>query len=600
MRLQNIKKKLQNLDNLPYKLQWLCVILIIGIFGSFIATVYLCESQIFWIYDVFYWHVKLNNGVYQIKHYGFLSYLVSIIKEINVYEYNSSSLLLLIPFNFFSPFSRYSYILSSYLLYSTFLIASINYFCRRILNEKGFYFFLFVTFFVLTLPNFISVALIGYVPALLCASLSILAYTMYWNKPIEQRNIKEIFLIAVVVYSVFLLRRPMVYMIIGFCTSAFLFSFYNMVVTGFTKEKILKLVKNYVFFAGFIIFMALIFQHGLLLHIINTSYTNAYSYWQGVWQKHYDYFIEFNGFLIPILALISVTVALLYKKVLSIRNVQIPLFLLLNVFIIIILFMQIQIMGQQHNTMLLMPSFILLIFILLNNLKKIQKNNLIVPILMLILILIYSLNAVLSLYYYQLTNPTLKTFIKNEKFLSHRLIPLRELDYKQKKEFFDLFFNKIITKGAYYTIIKGNTSISAIHSYNFYTKEDKDFQYSIYLPDIDQRDLLNTKLMRIQYFIVNPNNELQARNPENKQQTVRITRESFVQKQNIGKAFTIVAQKKYPNGVTYIVYKKYRKITKEEIQEYLNEFYKYYPDWQGKDFTNIDKYMAEQDKYYGK
>ncbi len=556
-----------------------------------------------------YFYIKNESPIYIFDYSGYFenykmmgrllfsdlkSFLNTLILSIRSYDYNYSSVVLLMPFYKLIGDSRFAYILSLTIMYVFPCILLITHCIMNIIREHNeisqkeeLIYFAFTMILVFTYTRLWSPTLrglsdiIGLLPIIL-AFLLIKKHNF-----INKQKVIFPIILGVLVYLPFLFRRWYIYFIIGFYLSMFIIDLLELKKTEKDKKKeiFFNAFKNYFLAGCTTIIMALLIQLPLIKSILNENYSETYNGYQVSLLSHFQNFWNEFGFILIILALVAIILAIFRKK-----YKKETLFCVLNTAIFWFAFGQVQNMGVHHY---LGISFWIILLVMLGIRQIYEVLPKYKNIYLIIILVIFSVNFT-------------TTFIFRDKHIP--IISQNNKYYKLKYYNFNEL-KRLITNIE--EILKDppeenaeNPKISVLADSEVISDNLIDLLGNVTIKDnivyathIDSRDGINFNSLFTKYIVVTSVSQLGTN--ANGQYVIDVPNKMIYQNKGIGKAYKFFSGPYLlDNGVEAYIYEKERDFTKEEVEEYLNELFKIYPNWQDK-YTYFDKVLLESDVYLG-
>lgn len=569
-------------------------ILILGCFLSILIFSYFYvrnESPIYiFDYSGYFENYKMMGNLLLTDFKEFINTLVISIRTM---DYNYSSVVLLMPFYYLFGASRIVYIESLTLVYLFSSILLITYIFIKVIKDNNalnkkeeliYYTFTILLTFMYTrlwsptLRGLSDIA--GFVPI-------IVSFILVYKKPLNQKQ-KIIYpiLLGLVIYLPFLLRRWYVYYIIGFYLSLFIID-----LIGFIKEKEKKsyfknCFKNYFITGITTLALAIICQLPLLKNILMQNYSDSYNGFQRNLLGHFQGFLNEFGIIIVVCLLIGIILSIIRKKYL-----KITIFSTLNIILFWFFFGRVQSMGVHH---FLGISFwvILIAMIGIRHIFELLPRKLCNIFLILVLV-IFGINFCTTFIFRDTHVPIISQNNTYYKFKYNNFNELTRLidDLEilitdpQEQPSENLKFSVLAE-----SIVISDNIIDLLGDTNI--KDN-----IIYATHVDSRDGINFSSLFTKYIVVT--NPSQLGTNSTGQYVIDIPNKMIINGEAVGKAYNLVSGPYYlDNDVEAYIYEKNRSFTKEEVEEYWNAIYKYYPEWKDK-YNYIDKILLESDLYLG-
>ena len=569
-------------------------ILIIGCFLSILIFTYFYvrnESPIYiFDYSGYFENFKLMGELLVTNIKEFLNTLIVSIRSM---DYNYSSVVLLMPFYYLFGNSRLVYIEALTIVYLFPSILLIVYSFMQIikrnnkLNNKEeliyYTFTILLTFMYTRLwsPTLRGLSDIsGLIPI-------IISFIIVYKKPLTEKiKIRYPILLGITVYLPFLLRRWYVYYIIGFYLSLFIMDFIYFLKSNRKKEVFFNCLKNY-FIAGITtLLLAVICQLPLLKNILSQDYSNAYNGYQQSLMGHLEGFFNEFGIIIILFIIIGLILSIVRKK-----YIKPTIFCLLNIIIFWISFGTVQSMGVHHY---LGISFwvIIIVMIGIRHLYELLPKKIAYSFLAMILVL-FAINFCTTFIFRDSHIPIIS---QNNTYYKFKYINYSEL-IRLINDLETLMIDPIdqTSENPKFSVLAESTAISDNLIDLLGNTDIKD--NIIYATHVDSRDGINFNSLFTKYIVVTNPSQL-GTNPEG-QYTIDVPNQMIYNEEGIGKAYNLVSGPYFlDNEVEAYIYEKIRSFTRNEVEEYFDSLYNYYPEWQEK-YNAFDKVLLESNLFIG-
>lgn len=555
-------------------------------------TVYFVTSEhniYYWDYDG-YWRFWEDMSV-RIAHQPYKAFKF-ILGSINCNDYNVLPVVIPTVFSLLPLSSRLSYILSISTFYYIPVILLFSYiFCNFIIkDQRSIGNWTIATILPATFVAFWVPTLAGYPD--ICGLVFILLAVLYQFKFDigDKVQIKKMIVLGILLWSPFLLRRWYAYTVVSLYFSLPILNY----LLFFDKTRMwlkLRTICIAFFISGITsCIFAFIFQHELVHRIMNTNYSDIYAAYQsGMSQSIASLFNSCGYYILPFF-LFGIVVALLTKN--NKQKVFI-IFCLFNLIFTFFLFTRTQSPGEQHN----LPFALWILFIACYAVTWLN-SRLSRPIFSTIFIIC----MICALGYVDQKS----LFDRNSytelqaAFLPSKHLPLRVDNYSNY-----LQLTKDIEQ------LAGNSKTITILSSNHVLNDEmintisgqKLSNHIIFASQVDLRDKFRINPFLSDYIIVvdPPQTHLGEQN----QRVITIPVNNLLQKINIGKAYEKIGHSYQLDGnATAWIYKKDRSFTHDEIFDFLNQYYQYYPQWksiynQGLYTSFLTAHITKGDVYGG-
>ncbi|MCL2567047.1 MAG: hypothetical protein FWE18_02985 [Alphaproteobacteria bacterium] len=565
--------------NINYAALFFLPILVLAIGNWYVAS-----SHVFWVYDRMVYHDMTTQII--LWHNSTLERFLAVYTSVLSQEYNNFFTLFLYPFINPFPFSRHLFISSVLLIFFIPAILILRVFLKSILHIKSNILLVYIIFLAIIFMPFLNptlsgwIDIFGYIPLLLF-------YIMYFKLPIEERNYKTIILMSFLFYMPFLIRRIYIYEMITFTVFVIIWAAFDIIYNKKFNKTYIKnwILKHFVFGLGVIVFV-LIFQSKLIIHVIFTSYSALYSSYQ--YNLYYEHFLNlykqigkyFLGMAIvgSILGIFSP-----YRKI--------TIFFTFSVSATFFLFNLTQYMDNQH----ILDTIALGIFVL-NVIAILCVSHYIkfpvLKALFLAVVLIVNIFAFLSSMTIRHSKFS-KYLIDNKVISNSNVNPIVDPNFDEKLSLINKINSFVPDNENFMVLTHGGRILQTYFmSYSFYNLHTYDTR-AVWGSIQDLRDLIKDAFFKTKYIIM----ESTGQSEFNKEQkVVSIPFKEITQyRNNVGKAFRKTDFKFITkDGVEIWIYEKTRPFTKQEIQDFLNEFYEFYPQWKELYNNRIEEFYNMQ------
>lgn len=542
----------------------LLILIIVFVIGH---TFYFVGSE----HNVYYWDY---NGYWrlwqdiaqQIVHQPFKAFKV-ILASINSNDYNVLPVVVPTIFSALPFSSRMSYILSISICY---YIPVILLFSHIYLNlivdiEKNFSDLIISLLLPATFVAFWIPILAGYPD--ICGLVFVLFALSYQFK-FDIGNkiyIKKMLVLGILLWSPFLLRRWYAYTVVSLYISLPVLNYFLF----FNKTRIwfrLKTMSQNFFIAGLTsCVFALAFQNGLIRRIVITNYSDLYAAYQGGFEYSIKSLFNSCGYYVVPFVILGILLCFFTK---NIKQKSFIIFCVFNLLFTFFLFTRTQSPGEQHN----LPFALWILFIVcyaitwLNNLVSSKLYS-----------IAFITGIVCCLGYIDqksLFDRNVYTVLQRQ-LLPSKHLPLRVNNYPvylQLTEDIEKLLGSIKT----ITVLSSNY---ILNNDMLNTLSNRVLNHQIIMASqVDARDILNINSFMSDYvLLVDPP---QIHLEESNQRVITIPVNNILKRKNIGKAYTVVGKGYLLDGhVTAWIYKKERPFTLPEIDDFLAQYYQYYPQW---------------------
>ncbi len=553
------------------------------IFYCTIASCFIIITAIF-----VYKYVKNESPIYIYDYSGyyetykgfskeFLSskskYIKEVISSVRNSDYNCTPIVLLLPFYIIFKTSRMGYILGCCLFYVIpTLLLTIIYTKKIILkneneNNENIIFTIFLCIFAFLYTRWWSPTLRGLpdiiaVIPLIVASLIVLKYSF-----LQKHKAYIPVVMGFLMYLSFLFRRYFIYSIIGFYSSLFireLIRFFA-IPKNEKKKAFFNALKNFLIAGLTTLILVLLVQLPLVRTILAQDYSESYSAFQDTITNHVNRTIDEFGFVVLFFVVIGIVYTIKTKK-----YRENGLFCMLNIGVTYGTFATVQAMGVHHYLTISFWIFVLYVYGIYCIYNLLKQN--IFKIFWCAIITIYMIINFCTTYIYR-----------------DLRIPIISQNNKYCKFYYDNFNELQRLIGDLDKILDGKNSKFAVFASSEVISDNlldmigtdnlkKSVEYS---SAIDLRDGMSFNSLLSEYAIVT--NIPQTGTSDDGQRVVSVPNNEILKGTSIGNAYEKISDAYIlENNVEAYIYKKIRGFTEEEIQEYMNIFFEYYPQWNEK------------------
>lgn len=529
----------------------------------FIAGCYVCQEENIYYWDFNgYWRFWQDFGA-QFSHHP-LSAINGVRHSIRHDDYNTLPVAVTSIFGIIPLSSRLSYILSLFTFYFVPAAIMFSLLCRQFTRVdtpviKVLSFMLAATFSAFWAP-----ALRGYPD--ICGLAFVILSVYYCTKKDFGLHlaVKNALLLGLILWMPFLLRRWYAYTIVSLYVSLPVMSFFLHSGYAYSWKKVKNLLTNF-FIAGITsCLLAVIFQGPLLKRIIETNYAYIYSAYQSSFSYSVESLMNFSGlYLYPLMALGILAICFAGSRSQRILVV----FCLFNLCFSFFLFTRTQSPGMQHIMPFALWELLVAaqgIFWLVSKVshKAVQW----------VLTLVLSVLALAIQLHTLFGYPLPDRIAKN---LPVETLPMHVDNYKDYLAL-EKTVNQLTAHGDKVTVLSSNQVLNddMLNTLSHRQLEDR----ITYNSQVDLRDGINMLALQSKYVIVTDPPQIHLR--ADGQRVITVPVEAILDHQNIGQAF-VRMEPGYvlDNGVKAWIYQRVRPFTSEEIGDFLQIFYQYYPQW---------------------
>lgn len=568
------------------KNKWLWLLIALTIISTFICCYYVYYEDNVYVYDYVGYQLK-NNLLAETIKLDPLKAINDIIFSIRNLDYNMVPVIFLAPLNLLFGSSRIIYELSITIFFIVPVCFLLIYFIYNNLRKdknNNVIMIVFISLLTLTFTKWWSPSLRGLPDIIGVLPLIALIFCLKNVSFLEKNNPFKLVLIGILVYLPFLCRRWYAYNIVAFYGSLFTVELLIFLKSD-QKTKIIKFknaIINFLLSGISTISCALIFQFPLINHIINENYSNSYSAFQIEFSQHFiNFFNEFGAYVI-ILALFAVFYSF-YKK----TNRKLTLYCLLNIVIFCLFFCRTQGIGVHHYLGIALYLFILFIMGILYLVEYLITNKHLKMFCMIVISSLSVLNYVTTFFN---SNMNIPYFFANTHYYRFKYDNYDNLIMLENK------LSDILTNDKAKFMVTGSTSNIA-DSLLDVLGDDVVKNSIVYNSTVDLRDGINLNGLLSKYVVVAYPEQYAM--DKNGQQVMLYTNNLILNNEGIGKAYKKITNKyELSHGCTVYIYEKERAFTDEEADNYMEYFYKLYPEWKEK-YSDLFKLLLTSEYKLG-
>lgn len=505
----------------------------------------------------------------------FFGWIKKILINIDISDYNVSPIIPIIPF-YYIPIEnkRLAFILGIMVLYLFPLSILIGKIFNNLNVKKSKNGMIIVVFISSFFVGFWRPSLGGLPDIVGLIPIVVIILFLMENDLSSQISLQKAIILGILLWLPFLFRRWYLYTIISLYLTLPVFNYY----LRYKLKKIClkNLLLNFLMISCVNIILILLFQFNMFKRVLYTDYSYIYSAYQnGI---YFSFFKVFNNlkFLLPFFIIgLMFSFLVFFNKKDDINNYKEKIFGVFCFFnLIISLFLFIRTQTPEYHHMLPFLLWALLLSIIgLRFVIKIIRNVVYKKIFIFIVVLIYGFVFIITF-----------NRIGKANFFSYSFLPSKS--FPLKKENFENYKLLTITLDS---LLKKNETISVISSGSVLNEDllitlsnsnpkSKLKDKIIFISQVDLRDKINLSFLQADYLIVTDPIDTHLGN--NYQRVITIPANQINKGVGIGKAYKklnikFVLEKNYK---AYI-YKKNRPLTYEEVDNFINEFLKIYPEW---------------------
>lgn len=552
-----------------------------GIVTIFVTSFIYREDPLY-IWDYGHYQNKYSNLGSMLVSGHFKDFVKTFLLELRSNDYNSTSLFFILPFYFLYKSSRMGYIEAIAIVYCIpAIIILFNIIIKSVLkriderNKKVTYVIIFLlcaTFTYIWGPAMIGFTdIVGLIPLML-------AYNIILKNDIIHISNKESFILGILLYFSFMFRRWYAFGVVAFYISTVLIILYDFISKNIGIKNVYNLILK-LFFSGIVIIISsVLLQYKLIFTILNTRYSNEYQAYQlNSLNEHLKVFFDCFGVISIAVMIMGVISGFAQKK-----YRRITVYMTLSLIISFLIFIRVQKFSWQHNYLLTI-QFMILSSIFICTLVELCKFKWIKNILIIALISAFSINFMYT-FCIRCEPDLFKGITPNQKYLPLHKDAMGELN-RLEDTLQGLIENSPNSKWASFTT--GWNLNDALIEIVGKTDEFKNAYISV--SHIDQTHKLKLEPFSAKYVVVT--DKVVYQQQPSSQMVISIPNNEIYNGVGIGKAYKRISDKPFlfEGGTQAYIYEKQRMFTKEEVNEFLNEFYKYYPEWEK--IYSVDKAM---------
>lgn len=532
------------------------------IFSWIFVNYYVSHEQNVYLWDYkYYWKVwehfskLLANDPQQ--------WFAEIKAQVKSADYNPLPIVTLFPFYYAIRESRLAYILALSLFYLIPLVFIINFFVRKAFSLKGAWSTLFIITVCITFTAFWKPTLRGLPDIVGLIPISLYCIYILRENLTEKFSLSTCFILGLLSWSPFLLRRWYAYTIVAMYCSTFIY-YFLVNYKDLNIKKIAILLSN-IFVSGiFVIGFTFLFQKDLLVRVIFTDYSSLYAaYQQSVYLSIMSLYNYMGAYLLPFVFSGVVFAIFQFRK----KDGAFVIFCMLNFIISFLLFTNTQAPGIHH---ILPFAFWLLIIFIYSLFSIIRFVGEVISRFIFVIMMLFCWFAFAHTFIPQINKVNIYDFIFPQK-----LYPLKVDNYNEYNDLINDIKN-LTSHGEKISILSSNGILSddlLLSISNDLLKDN-----IVFASQVDMRDKLNFNIFQSEYVVV-PTTPQTHLNPDD-QMVITIPAKVIVEKRNIGNAYKVISRDyKLSDGVIARIYKKTRPFTTDEVDALLKPFYDKYPDW---------------------
>jgi hypothetical protein len=542
--------------------------------------------------NIYFWDFNAYWQWWQVVSVQFanapLNALLQVRNSIMDSDYNTLALAITAIFSLLPLPSRMAYILSLMVIYFLPTVIIFSLLCHRFCENHSALAKTLTLVLPATFVAFWGPTLRGYPD--ICGLIFVMGAVLY-SASLDlgaKFQFKQTLLLGALLWAPFLLRRWYAYTVISLFVSLPMLNYLLHARSNYHWHRIKIIVINF-FIAGITTcLLAIFFQGQLLQRIISTDYATIYSAYQTSLGQSINVVLHRIGLYLAPFFILGIIITLSRGEP---KQRIFVLFCLFNLLFSFFLFTRTQSPGIHHTLPFALWVLLITSFGILWILDNLPGN--ISPLVITIVIATGSL----YIHYQSLFNTaTPSKFVAN--ILPLKMLPLRVDNWPV---YVDLG-NKIdlLTRNGEKVAIFSSSAV--LNDDMLDTLLDEKLQNRItYTSQIDLRDGINLAALQARYLVIT--DPVQLHNSADGQRVITIPTNALLQRQNIGQAYQRLPHAYHlDNNVTAWIFEKIRPFTPTEFNEFLREFYRYYPQWQTQYDRNkysIDVGKCAKGRYLG-
>ena len=498
-------------------------------------------------------------------------FIKNLIESVRNLDYNILPIVPILPFYKIFQGERLGYILGLTLIYvipvmvlTLILIKRFIYGDKKNLEKKEIAFLAAISIIVFLYTRYWAPTLRGLpdIVGLIPMAISGLIFLKYRFTDKIKKYIPII--LGLSVYCEFLLRRWYAYSVVAYFVSLFIIELIRFIKAEKEekKEKFLHALVNFSISGATMIITGCICQLPLIRRIIRENYATSYSAFQVEFIQHFINIINEFGWVVIILAFVGIIWTLSHKE----HRIK-GLFLILNLVICYGSFIRVQAMGVHHFLSISLWIMILAAYGLYG-LCKILKNKYVQVSFLTFIILLFGINFTTT---FIKRNMKVSFISQNNKYCKFYYERFGEL----QKLINDV--DVMITENGGKVSVLADTEVLSDNIVDLLGSQNIKNNI-IYTSHIDLRDGLNFNSLMCEYIVVTDIPQATT-NPDG-QRILWVPNNEIYNNKSIGKAYKRVSGPYVlDNNVSAYIYRKERAFTQEEVDEYMEILYNYYPQW---------------------
>lgn len=504
-------------------------------------------------HNIYYWDfVGFYDTVKNLDYNYNINFIMNSIKND---DYNVSSLVLFPYILKMFDFSRLSFIIAITVLYFIPVICIFSYICTVIIKKKSY-----------VMP--VALVIIGCCPAFWTPILRglpdvgglifvLLSIIICIKKDFSILNVKYAIILGCALYAPFLLRRWYAYTQVSILISLPIFNYF-IFNSRINFKKIFTLIINFIISGLCAALIMFLLQKNVIIRILMTDYSIIYQAYHTTYIDSIKRVISSTGlWYTPLL------VFAFYRSCIDIKNIDSKFFFfcMYNLIFSFYLFSNTQSPSIQH----VIPFAMWICFMLVISISYIMKNNKMCHIIIecFLFFTIFGNFIVFNKF----------NFIDNFSILFPSSVRQMQVDKYESYKRLAKEIVKLNKCGKIYILASGTKlNDSMINTLTNHSCKLSNVSH------VDMRDRISKDLFLSKY-IVTTESPLTHLNIDG-QRVITITHDNITNKKTIGAAFNRLDYEfLLDDNIKVYFFEKKRDFTKEEINNFLDQFYIYYPFW---------------------
>lgn len=544
------------------------IFIIVSILVSAFYTHYALMEKAVYAWDTgVYWDI--SNSIYDSANYSMSRTEWSFIQSVWFDEYNAFPTLFIGIIYNFSDHSRFAYQMSVLILivipvlfYMFLTIKALFYKLNSIskLTQLA-----VITLFITPLLH--QPTLIGYID--IVGFLFILPIFLVMSAYGFSFTLKPAIIIVLNLFLLFISRRFYLFWIVSFFVCIFMVNFFVFICEK-NKKSFIEKFKNIINIGLALVLVSIVFVLPLIVIRIKYNFSSAYSaYDNGGLLLQFAHLFKWLGIVPSFLALIGI-ITMLYDK----KQRPFSFFFILQIVTTCALFSTIQTMDPHHMYTVLPSCLFLMAFGMVNIIKILKYKTLGVA----VYIIVFALNAVNSYAHvlgssYVFSNISITPQVRQDFDLLFSMADYMQEKHKETDGQFYIFASTAdYNEQIFIRLYMPSTAMSDVVLEN---------------SDIDLRDGFPIQFLTCRYVVIT-DPLLYLYKPEY-QRTIWALGDMVVHHPQISKHYKIIKTYKY-NEISFKIFELIEPFSKSDIDIFISEFSKYYPDYQDLFENRLNEY----------